>query len=44
MLFICRRERGGEKESLLIAVNWCKGLGLEFDAINENLDPELKIR
>ena len=24
--------------------DWCKNLGIEFDAINENLDPELKIK
>ena len=33
-----------EKESLQIAVNWCRDLGIEFDVINENLDSELKIK
>ena len=35
ILWTCR-----ENEKLQEAVEWCKKLGLEFDAVNENLDPE----
>lgn len=35
ILWTCRRD-----ERLREAVEWCKGYGLEFDAVNENL-PEM---
>lgn len=38
ILWTCR-----EKESLQIAVDWCKSFGLDFDAVNENINPEIKI-
>ena len=38
ILWTCR-----EKESLQKAVNWCKDFGLDFAAVNENIDPEIKI-
>ena len=38
ILWTCR-----EKDSLDVAVKWCKEQGIIFDAINENLDPEIKI-
>ena len=39
ILWTCR-----SNERLKEAIEWCKEQGIEFDAINENLDPELKIR
>ena len=33
-----------KKVSLQIVENWCRDLGIEFDVINDNLDPELNIR
>lgn len=38
ILWTCR-----ENDSLDIAVNWCKEQGIVFDAINENINPKLKI-
>lgn len=38
ILWTCR-----EGEALDNAVNWCKIQGIEFDAINENLDPRFQI-
>lgn len=35
VLWTCR-----EGEQLQEAVEWCKQHGLEFDAVNENVDPE----
>lgn len=32
-----------EYKSLTEAVEWCKSLGLEFDAINENLPEQIKL-
>lgn len=35
ILWTCR-----EGEDLQVAIDWCKQRGLEFDAENENIDPE----
>mgnify|MGYP003331093497 CR=1 FL=1 len=39
ILWTCR-----ELESLDIAISWCKEQGIIFDAINENIDKEEKIK
>lgn len=41
ILWTCRNI-DGHREVLKEAIDWCKGYGLEFDAINDDL-PEIKI-
>lgn len=38
ILWTCR-----EGIALKMAVNWCKNIGIEFDAINENLSPKYQV-
>ena len=38
ILWTCR-----EGDALKMAVNWCRSIGIEFDAINENLSPKFQV-
>ena len=49
--FLKKRKAGGDKlilwtcregDNLSAAVNWCKGLGIDFDAVNDNLPEVVK--
>ena len=50
ILWTCREDHGGmyyeNKKYLTYAVEWCKQFGLEFDAVNQNINeakyPEVK--